>query len=193
MATSLKSRPVEAVPLPYPRQPWIKWLYKSPILLWRLGLGVLVGRLFMIMTTTGRKTGQPRHTAIEYHRFQGRLMICSAWGAHSQWYKNLQADPRVTIQTSAGTQAMLARRLITEADLRLGYAHVMQNPTLQRWFRALGFDLTWEDFWARRSTVYLLTFEPTDAPTPPGVHMDLAWAWGALLILGVLVGWGRRR
>jgi hypothetical protein len=35
----------------------VKWLFQSPILLYRLGLGFLVGRLFMVMTTVGRKSG----------------------------------------------------------------------------------------------------------------------------------------
>jgi hypothetical protein len=37
--------------LPYPKG-WMQWLYKTPILLYWLGLGFLVGRLFMILTTS---------------------------------------------------------------------------------------------------------------------------------------------
>jgi uncharacterized membrane protein YeiB len=44
--------------LPYPSG-LVKWMYKSRILLYRLGLSFLVGRLFMIMTMVGRKSGQP--------------------------------------------------------------------------------------------------------------------------------------
>lgn len=42
----------------------MKWLLKAPILFYRLGLGLVVGRLFMVMTTTGCKSGQPRRIAM---------------------------------------------------------------------------------------------------------------------------------
>jgi len=42
----------------------MKRLLKAPILFYRLGLGLVVGRLFMVMTTTGRKSGQPRRIAM---------------------------------------------------------------------------------------------------------------------------------
>ncbi|MFN3308074.1 MAG: hypothetical protein ACK44E_02605 [Anaerolineales bacterium] len=57
--------------LPYPKG-LVKLLFKTPILLYRLGLGVLVGRLFMVLTTTGRKSGVARRTAIEFHEFEGK-------------------------------------------------------------------------------------------------------------------------
>lgn len=56
-----------------------KWLCKSPILFYRLGLGFLVGQIFMLMTTIGRKSGQPRRTAIEFHEFTGRNYVFSSW------------------------------------------------------------------------------------------------------------------
>lgn len=63
--------------MPYPKG-LLKLLFKTPILLYRLGLGVLVGRLFMVMTTTGRKSGQPRRTAIEFHEFEGKPTVRNA-------------------------------------------------------------------------------------------------------------------
>jgi hypothetical protein len=63
--------------LPYPAG-LMKWLYKSPILFYRLGLGFLTGRIFMVMTTVGRKSGQPRRTAIEFHEFKSRNYVFSA-------------------------------------------------------------------------------------------------------------------
>ena len=52
---------------PYPDHPILKWTFRLPILFHRLGLGLIVGRLFMILTTIGRKSGLPRHSAIEFH------------------------------------------------------------------------------------------------------------------------------
>jgi hypothetical protein len=60
--------------MPYPKG-LLKWLFKTPTLLYRLGLGVFVGRLFMVMTTIGRKSGQARRTPIEFHEFKGRKSL----------------------------------------------------------------------------------------------------------------------
>jgi hypothetical protein len=76
--------------LPYPHDPILKWSFRLPILLYRLGLGPIVGRRFMILTTTGRKSGLPRHHAIEFHSFEGRKYVFSAWGDKADWYRNLQ-------------------------------------------------------------------------------------------------------
>jgi deazaflavin-dependent oxidoreductase (nitroreductase family) len=92
-------QPLQTELLPYPSHPVLRALFKSPILLYRLGLGWLVGRLFMILTTTGRKSGLPRPTAIEYHRLHGRKYVMNAYGTKSDWYRNLLADPLVTIQS----------------------------------------------------------------------------------------------
>lgn len=84
--------------MPYPKG-LLKLLFKTPILLYRLGLGFLIGRLFMIMTTTGRKSGQPRRTAIEFHEFEGKPTVMSGWGTKTDWYRNLEANPPATVQT----------------------------------------------------------------------------------------------
>jgi hypothetical protein len=41
--------------LPYPCATFMKYVYKLPIILYRLGPGTLVGQLFMVMTTPWRK------------------------------------------------------------------------------------------------------------------------------------------
>jgi deazaflavin-dependent oxidoreductase (nitroreductase family) len=77
-------------------------------LLWRLGLGPVIGRLFMIMTTTGRVSGLPRRTAIEFHEIDGRPCVLANW-PQSNWLRNLAANPILTVQTWRGAQVMRAR------------------------------------------------------------------------------------
>lgn len=172
--------------IPYPSHPVMKWLFKTPLLLWRLGLGPLVGRLFMIMTTTGRKSGQPRHTAIEYHTWRGRKYVLAAW-PKSDWYRNLQADPRLTIQTAVGAESVIARRLTDEAELADVYEFAAANPLMRRFWQLLGFDLNLESFLAHKEQFHLLTFEPTTEPTPPPLAADLVWVWPVVLVLGLLL------
>lgn len=87
----------------------MRQLYKLPILLYRLGFGPLVGKLFMILTTRGRKSGLPRHTPVEYRTYHGRKYVMVGW-PKSDWYRNILADPLVTIQTAAGTESVKAAR-----------------------------------------------------------------------------------
>jgi deazaflavin-dependent oxidoreductase (nitroreductase family) len=55
----------------------------------------------VLLTTTGARTGQPRTTPMMFHPDGDRLLvIASNSGAprHPDWYLNLIADPRVTVE-----------------------------------------------------------------------------------------------
>jgi deazaflavin-dependent oxidoreductase (nitroreductase family) len=142
----------------------------------------------MIMTTKGRKSGLPRRTAIEYHTFKGRKYVMVAW-PKADWYRNLLADPRLTIQTAAGTERVLARRLRDDKELAEVYEFVEQHPLMRKfWQQVLGLRLSREEFLATKDRFHLITFDPTDQPTPSALQADLKWVWLVVLISGV-VGW----
>ena len=173
MADIDRSLPTEL--LPYPSYPLLRTLFKSPLFLYRLGLGRPVGQLFMILTTTGRKSGLPRHTAIEYHRFHGRKYVMNAYGMKSDWYRNLLADPLVTIQTADGVESCRARRLTGDAELAEAYGFVETSPAFRRLIQRLGFEMSREEFLAQQDRWWLVTFDPTDDPTPLPLEADLRW------------------
>ncbi|MFQ6085222.1 MAG: nitroreductase/quinone reductase family protein [Candidatus Bathyarchaeia archaeon] len=75
-----------------------RWLYKIPILWYRLGLGCLFANFLLLLTTTGRRTGLSRDTPIEYEELDGVFYIISAWGTRPDWYRNILADPGVRFQ-----------------------------------------------------------------------------------------------
>ncbi|MCZ7542452.1 MAG: nitroreductase family deazaflavin-dependent oxidoreductase [Anaerolineae bacterium] len=181
--------------LPYPANPALKLAFRLPILLWRLGLGPVLGRLFLILTTTGRKTGLPRRVAVEYHAWRGRKYIASGWGDRPQWYRNLLADPHVTIQTADGVERCVARRVVDDVELAEVFAFIEDSPAMRRWAEALGAPVTREAFLAEKGRFYWITFDPTDEPTPPPLEVDLAWVWGllAVVVLGRLAGRVARR
>jgi len=168
--------------LPYPSG-LVKWLYKTPILLYRLGLGFLVGRLFMVMTTLGRKSGQPRRTAIEFHEYKGRRYVFSAWGTKADWYRNIEANPGITIQTWRGPESVLARRVDSDAELAQAFDFAMSNPSIRMVMKSAGFGQTLEQFLAQKGRFTFVTFDPTDHPTPVPLRSDLAWVWAVLWIL----------
>jgi len=55
-------------------------------------------RVVMLMTTTGRKSGLPRVTPLQYEEFDGDYYIASARGQEADWFKNILANPQVHVQ-----------------------------------------------------------------------------------------------
>ena len=81
------------------------------------------------ITTTGRRTGQPRRIEIVYHVIGGRIYISGMPRADRtrSWLSNLEANPRFTFHLKRGVSADLAAtaRIITdEAERRAILEHV---------------------------------------------------------------------
>ncbi len=78
-------------------------IFRSPILLYRLGLGWLFGHRFMLLTHCGRRTGKIRRTILAVLRFDGstqEIMAISAW-SESEWYKNIRAAPALEVEMAS--------------------------------------------------------------------------------------------
>jgi deazaflavin-dependent oxidoreductase (nitroreductase family) len=76
-------------------------------------------RPLLLLTTTGRRTGQRRTTPMMYVPDGDRLLvIASNAGApkHPDWYHNLVADPRVTVEV--GPQTYEATAVVTTGEER---------------------------------------------------------------------------
>lgn len=172
--------------MPYPKG-LLKWLYKLPILLYRMGMGFLIGRLFMTLTTIGRKSGQPRRTGIEFHEFEGKPTVMSGWGTKADWYRNLDANPRATIQTWRGAQSVRARRITTEEELTRAFEWTQSNPTMRNMMKRAQVEMTLEQFLAEKERFTFVTFEPTTQVTPSPLQADLAWLWAFLLLICLLL------
>jgi len=172
----------------YPHPSWAKTATKIPLITWRLGLGPLTGRLFMVLTITGRKSGLPRRAMVEYHRFNNKKYIASGFGADAQWYKNIVANPHITVQTSDGTESVRAIR-VTDDDELIDVVNVFSSAdtaTAINWYlRSYVVEPTPEDIIAKKDRLYILRLDPTNEPTPPGLDVDLAWLWPVAL-LGLL-------
>ena len=71
------------------------------------------------ITTTGRKTGQPRRIEIWFHNLDGDLYL-SGLPRPCSWYANLCAHPDFTFHFKESAQADLAARAtpVLESDAR---------------------------------------------------------------------------
>jgi deazaflavin-dependent oxidoreductase (nitroreductase family) len=90
--------------------PVFKWIFKIPILQYKLGLGWLTGSSVLLLITTGRKSGKLHHTPLEYiyDREYDRYRIAAGWGGKTDWYRNAHANPHVTVQVGRKKFAAIA-------------------------------------------------------------------------------------
>ena len=75
------------------------------------------GTKTLLLTTTGRRSGEPREHALIYGRHgDDYLVVASKGGApqHPAWYLNLQADPEVELQVGEERFAATARTATPE-------------------------------------------------------------------------------
>jgi deazaflavin-dependent oxidoreductase (nitroreductase family) len=81
---------------------------------------------FCYLTTRGRVTGEPHEIEIWFARSGATVYMLAGGGRGSDWVRNLEADPAVTIR----------RRDVTEP----ARARVVTDPTEDRLARTLLFD-----------------------------------------------------
>lgn len=72
-----------------------------PVFGYRIGLGSLVGHIILLLTTTGRRSGQEHTTPIQYELVDGQYIIGSARGTSSDWFRNILANPEVWIHVKS--------------------------------------------------------------------------------------------
>jgi deazaflavin-dependent oxidoreductase (nitroreductase family) len=60
--------------------------------------GIGPTHLVLLLTTTGRKSGQPRITPLQFEEVDGKIYIASARGKVADWFKNIVANPNVHVQ-----------------------------------------------------------------------------------------------
>ena len=84
------------------------------------------------ITTTGRRSGQPRRIEIVFHNVDGQIIISGMPMRERTraWIRNLEADPTLTVHLKRGVSADLAgtARIVTdEAERRRLLVNVARN------------------------------------------------------------------
>ena len=73
-------------------------LVRAPVLLYRLGLGGLIAKHTLLLTTTGRRSGLPRVVPLDYHQEGDTFYLIVEGGSRSPWFRNLVANPEVEVR-----------------------------------------------------------------------------------------------
>jgi deazaflavin-dependent oxidoreductase (nitroreductase family) len=82
------------------------------------------------MTTTGRKSGQPRRIELVFHAIDGRVYVSGMPGFPRSWMANIRANPRVTFHLKGPVKADLpstAREITEPAERRRIMEQVARN------------------------------------------------------------------
>ena len=64
--------------------------------------------LVLLLTTTGRKSGLPRQTRLQYEKGEGVIYVAAARGQQADWFRNILANPHVEVQFGGQTLRGLA-------------------------------------------------------------------------------------
>jgi deazaflavin-dependent oxidoreductase (nitroreductase family) len=90
----------------------------------------------VLLTTTGRRTGEPRTVPMMFHRDGSRiLVVASNVGAprHPDWYLNLAADPRVRVEVDAEALPLLGADYVrTWTELERHYPFLADHQAKAR-------------------------------------------------------------
>ncbi|WP_448809699.1 nitroreductase family deazaflavin-dependent oxidoreductase [Agromyces bauzanensis] len=107
----------------------VAFFNRAPVALYRARLGWLLGGHFLLLTTTGRKTGRTRRTVLEVARRVdapgGRtaLWVIASRGRRTDWYANARAGgpTRVTWKARTFTPQVHALDADERAELLADY------------------------------------------------------------------------
>ena len=74
-------------------------LMRAPIWIYKARAGALFGSRILMLQHIGRKSGAPRYAVLEIvgHPTPDTYVIASGFGRKAQWFRNIQANPRVRV------------------------------------------------------------------------------------------------
>lgn len=102
----------------------------------RVGVGAAVGLRTLLLTTIGRRSGEPRQVPLLYvERGGGYVVIGSNWGgeAHPAWSANLLAQPKATVSVHGRTIDVTGRLLTGDERREMWDAVAAYWPAYDRY------------------------------------------------------------
>lgn len=146
-------------------------LFRAPIWLYEHHMGWLLGRRFLEIIHTGRKSGLPRHVVVEVVKYEpanGTYYIAAAWGSKSDWVKNIQAAPHVHVRVANQETAMVAKQLTPDEGEEVILDYARHHPSaLKNIARFMGYqvDGSQEDYRQLGRTLLMFSLSPEENTT----------------------------
>ncbi len=101
----------------------MKNVQKIHRVLYAIGLGRVIGKLILLLTTTGRKSGMKRVTPLQYEKIGDDYYLGAARGLKADWVRNIQANSQVEVRVGA-KQIQGQAEVITDPSLFADFLEV---------------------------------------------------------------------
>ncbi|AWT52948.1 nitroreductase family deazaflavin-dependent oxidoreductase [Mycolicibacterium smegmatis] len=144
-----------------------KLLFRAPISMFRANLGWMFGNRLLLLHHIGRVSGKNREVVlevVEHDPQTGAYTVASGWGPKAAWYRNVLAEPRVTIQVGRRTIAVTAVPLDQAEGADIFARYAVRHRFLARHLlpRLMGFSVngSLEDFRAAGEQIPFIRFVP---------------------------------
>jgi deazaflavin-dependent oxidoreductase (nitroreductase family) len=96
---------------------YCKLVFRTPVFLYRCGLGWLLGRRFLLLIHIGRRSGKRHETVleiIEYRSNGPEAVVLSGFGASADWFRNVTAAAQTEVVI--GIRRFTADHRVLEAN-----------------------------------------------------------------------------
>ncbi|MFG3321138.1 nitroreductase family deazaflavin-dependent oxidoreductase [Streptomyces sp. NPDC048171] len=108
---------------------------RTPILLFRAGLGPLLGGRLLLLHHTGRRSGLDRRVVlevVEYETDSRTWIVASGFGPDADWYRNLREQPKTVVQFGNRHHAVTARFLSPDEGAPVMERYGRRHPRTAR-------------------------------------------------------------
>lgn len=139
-------------------------LMRAPIWLYRARLGFVMGSRFLMLEHIGRKSGATRQVVLEVfgHPEPDVYIVVSGLGTRSQWFRNLQADPRARVFVGGRRAVNAEARMLTQDEADEAHRSYATN-----------YPRAWEKFKPILEETLGMQVEDQGTPLPMmGLHLD---------------------
>ncbi|GGS27414.1 nitroreductase family deazaflavin-dependent oxidoreductase [Streptomyces griseoviridis] len=105
------------------------------VLLFRAGLGHLLGRRRLLLHHTGRVSGRHRQAVLDVVACDPTgpsWTVAAGRGTRADWYRNLRRRPKTVVQSGNRHHAVTARFLTAEAGARMMVEYARRRPATAR-------------------------------------------------------------
>jgi deazaflavin-dependent oxidoreductase (nitroreductase family) len=90
----------------------LRLIHLPPRIAYAIGLGPVIGNIILLPMTIGRKSGKLRVTPLQYEEIDGEIFLGAALGQRADWFRNLQANPKVEVRVKSRRFSGFAETII---------------------------------------------------------------------------------
>ena len=93
-------------------------LMRAPVRIYQARAGALFGSRILMLEHIGRKSGASRYAVLEVvdHSTADVYVVASGFGRKAQWFRNIEANPRVRVYVGSHAPRRATARVLDKAE-----------------------------------------------------------------------------